>query len=83
MVGGETDSLLLPLITELVLVPIFTMVQRLQKGSKQRGKRTRDNILSQIHHNDTLRKGKATALNSAAIKIVRTVTESTAEASQG
>ena len=31
-----------------------------------------DNTLSQIHHNFTLRKGKAIALNSAEIKIVRT-----------
>ena len=43
-----------------------------KKGSRQKSKRAGDNTLSQIHHNDTLRKGKAIALNSAEIKIVRT-----------
>ena len=54
------------------LLPNFTTVKRL--GNDKIGKQLLgDNALSQIHHNGTLRKGKTIALNSAEIKIVRTV----------
>ena len=39
---------------------------------KARRYKAGDNTLSQIHHNSTLQKGKAIALSSAEIKIVRT-----------
>ena len=48
------------------------MVKRLQKGLKAKRQKAGDNMLSQIHHNSVLQKGKAIVLNSAEIKMVRT-----------
>ena len=46
--------------------------ERASKDFKARQRKAGDNAPSQIHHNGALQKGKAIALNSAGIKIVRT-----------
>ena len=46
--------------------------KRATKRFKDKSQKVGDNTLSQIHHNGTLQKGKAIALNSAERKIVKT-----------
>ena len=58
-------------LTTKLLVLTFTTMKELQR-LRSKTILAEDNTLSQIHHNFTLRKGKAIALNSAEIKIVRT-----------